>query len=162
MRVDMRQFRVYLLMTALVLTHSGFVEAQALGYGIAGPTGNSAGFGGLALHAAAGGEVLLNGGPGVGAEVGMLGNSSSVLSVVSVNGYHHFPTADRKISPFVTGGYSRFTSGDGSFNSWNVGGGADFWRNNRFGFRADFRDHVRSRLRGSVHYFAVRAGIVFR
>ena len=106
--------------------------------------------------------MLLNRGPGVGAEVGILRNSSNLLSVTSFNGYHHFPTADRKASPYVTGGYSRFTDGDGTLHLWNFGAGADFWHNDHFGFRADFRDHVRSRLGGSVHYFTVRGGIVFK
>jgi hypothetical protein len=75
---------------------------------------------------------------------------------------HLFGQSDRN-SPFVTAGYSRFSSGDGSFNAFNFGVGADFWRSENGAVRVEFRDHVRRRTFGdAVHYFSIRAGVAFR
>jgi hypothetical protein len=152
---------VLLFFTTLLLFGTRTASAQGLGYGIAGPSGNTGSFGSIALHAAGGGELLVNRRAGVGGEVGILANASSVLTALSFNGVVHLLTA--RTSPYVTGGYSRFSSGEGSFNAWNYGVGADFWANDRVGLRIEFRDHVRSRTFGSkVHYFGIRAGIAFR
>jgi hypothetical protein len=64
--------------------------------------------------------------------------------------------------PFFTGGYSRFSSGEGAFNAWNVGAGADFWFDDHAAFRLDVRDHIRPDARGTVHYVAVRFGVAFK
>ena len=140
----------------------GAARAQGLGYVVAGPAGVSGFFGSssTSLHAAAGGEALLKGLLGIGGEAGLLANSSSVLWVVSANGVVHLGAA--RVSPFVTGGYTRMGGGEGGFNAWNAGAGVDWWTNSRLGLRLDFRDHVRPDFRGTVHYWTVRGGIVFR
>jgi hypothetical protein len=145
--------------------------AQVLGYGIAGPAGYSGFFGSApAIHAAGGGEVLAGGRAGGriggGGEFGVLAGASAGLFVTSANAVFHFvpsrPTPIRsRISPYVSGGYSRLASGEGGFNAWNGGMGADFWLKPRLGLRAEFRDHVRRDSRGDVHYWALRAGVVF-
>jgi hypothetical protein len=89
------------------------------------------------------------------------------LWVTSANGIFHFAptvaTAVRsRVSPFVTGGYTRMASGEGAFNAWNVGAGADVWLKPRAGLRLEFRDHLRPDRRGDVQYWAFRAGVVFR
>jgi len=116
------------------------------------------------VHAAGGGEALVNGRAGVGGEFGVFANSSSALLVFSVNGVLHVSpsTASRGLSPFVTGGYTHMGSGEGSFGAWNVGGGIDLWTKDRVGLRVEFRDHVRPDFRGAVQYWTIRAGVVFR
>jgi hypothetical protein len=141
-------------------------EAQALGYGIAGPAGFSGFFGSSAsgLHAAGGAEVLVGGRAGVAAELGVLANATSALLVFSGNGVFHAlrATTERGPSPFVTGGYTYMRSGEGSFNAWNVGAGLDIWLSDHVGVRLEFRDHVRPDRRGAVQYWTFRAGVSFR
>jgi len=156
--------RILLLVTAIMLGASQTAQAQALVYGLAGGAGYSGWFGGSGggFHAAGGGEFLVKGVAGAGAEYGIFGNSGSVLSVTSVNGVVHLSGTGAKASPFLTSGYSRFSSGEGAFHAWNVGVGADFWGNEHAGARVEFRDHVRRDTRGSVHYFSIRAGIAVK
>jgi hypothetical protein len=139
-------------------------HAQGLGYAIAGPAGFSGFFGSsdAGFHAGGGGEVLVRRIAGAGAEFGIFGNASSALWDKSVNGVFHVPTGGRRLSPFVTGGYTHLSSGEGSFDAWNIGGGIDYWTKDRLCVRVEFRDHVRSDHRGDVHYWALRAGIAFR
>lgn len=147
--------------------------AQVQGYGIAGPAGYTGFFGsaGQAIHAAGGGEVLIGGWPGGrvggGGEFGVIASTGGGLFVTSANAVVHFspsqPSPVRsRLSPFVTGGYSRLSDGDGALNGWNAGVGADVWLKPRVGLRVEFRDHVRPDDRGSVQYWAVRVGVVFR
>jgi hypothetical protein len=145
------------------------VQGQALGYAIAGPAGYTGFFNSssTAVHAAGGGEFLAGGRVGAGGEFGLFVNPGGALWVTSANGVFHFtssvPGAVRsRLSPFVTAGYTRMASGEGSFDGWNAGAGADVWLKPRAGLRLEFRDHVRPDSRGDVHYWAFRAGIVFR
>ena len=152
------------LSLAFVLTVANVFDArgQGLGYAVAGPAGVSGFFSSSAssVHAAGGGEALVAGLVGVGAEVGALANSSNVLLVVSANGVAHLTRS--RFSPFVTAGYTRMQSGEGGFNAWNAGVGADYWAGDRVGIRVDFRDHVRPDSRGTVQYWTFRGGVVFR
>jgi hypothetical protein len=152
-----------------ILATASPAGAQALGYGIAGPAGYSGFFvsSGPAIHAAGGGELLAKGRVGAGGEFGLLAGPSSGLFVTSANAVLHFvpsqPTPIRsRLSPFVTAGYSRMSSGEGAFNGWNAAVGTDVWLKPRVGLRVEFRDHVRSDARGSVNYWALRVGVVFR
>ena len=121
------------LSLVFVLTVANVFDArgQGLGYAVAGPAGVSGFFGSSAssVHAAGGGEALVAGLVGVGAEVGALANSSNVLLVVSANGVAHLTRS--RFSPFVTAGYTRMQSGEGGFNAWNAGVGADYWAGDR-------------------------------
>lgn len=158
--------RVLVLGAVLYAWPIGVAHAQFLGYGLAGPAGFSGFFGSSAsgVHVAGGAEALIRERAGVGGEFGVLANSSSALLVFSANGVLH-PTgkaASRRNSPFVSGGYTRMGSGEGSFGAWNVGGGLDLWWRERLGFRVEFRDHVRPDRRGTVQYWTIRAGVVFR
>ena len=143
--------------------------AQALGYGIAGPAGYSGFFGSstLLVHAAGGGEFLVGGRVGAGGEFGLLANADGGMFVTSVNGVFHFVPSvvtpiKSRISPFASGGYTRLSSGEGAFDAWNLGGGADLWLKPRVGLRVEFRDHIRPDGRGGVQYWAYRVGVVFR
>ena len=144
-------------------------DAQALGYGIAGPAGYSGFFGdsSQAVHVAGGGEVLVGGRVGGGGEFGLLANANGGLFITSANAVFHFvpsqPSPVRsRLSPYVSGGYTRMSSGEGAVNGWNAGIGTDIWLEPRVGLRVEFRDHVRPDSRGGVHYWALRAGVAFR
>ena len=138
-------------------------QVRALGYGIIGPSFVEGFFSpGIGGHAAGGGEVMAWGRFGGAGEFGMIGNSTSALFVFSANGVAHLGPADARVSPFVTGGYTRMSSGDGALDAWNAGGGADVWLKPRFGLRVEIRDHVRPDSRGTVHYLSFRGGIAFR
>ena len=94
------------------------------------------------MHFGGGGEGLIYKGLGLGAEIGGIWavQGSDLLAVLSVNGSYHF-SRGRKISPFLTGGYSPIW-GDGSANMVNFGGGVNWWLGERKGIRLEFRDHV--------------------
>jgi hypothetical protein len=94
------------------------------------------------MHVGAGGEALLYKGFGAGAEIGGIWalQGSDLLAVFSADGSYHF-SRGRKISPFLTGGYSLIW-GDGSANMVNFGGGINWWLGERKGVRLEFRDHV--------------------
>jgi hypothetical protein len=94
------------------------------------------------MHVGAGGEALLYKGLGAGAEIGGIWalQGSDLLAVFSADGSYHF-SRGRKISPFLTGGYSLIW-GDGSANMVNFGGGINWWLGERKGIRLEFRDHV--------------------
>lgn len=138
-----------------------------LGYGIGGLAGYTGFFGSNreALgHVAGGGEVLAGGMVGGGGEFGVMGGAGGLFFVTSANGVLHLVPSrpGRATSPFVTGGYTRLSSGEGSFNAWNIGAGADIWAREGVGVRIEFRDHVRPGSRGAVHYWSVRAGVAVR
>ena len=154
---------------AVVITPTRTADAQALGYGIAGPAGYSGFFGSAleSVHAAGGGEILAGGRVGGGGEFGLLANPGGGLFIASANAVFHFVPHRQtplraRISPYVSGGYTRLWSGEGAFNGWNAGIGADVWLKPRVGLRAEVRDHVRPDSRGGVHYWSIRAGVVFR
>jgi hypothetical protein len=158
--------RRVLFLLLILLGSARAADAQVLGYAIAGPAGFSGFFGsnGSGGQAAAGAEVLIRSRAGVGGEFGIMVNSSSAMWVTSVNGVLHIlpGTRGHGTSPFITGGYTRLSSGEGTFSAWNAGAGVHVWPKARVGVRAEFRDHVRSDARGNVHYWMLRAGVVIR
>jgi hypothetical protein len=132
--------------------------AQPLAYGIAGPAGVSGFFrASRSWHAAGGAEFVIPAGVGFGGEFGFMQS----LAVLSLNASLHFPSRSM-LSPYVTAGYTRMGSGEGSFDAWNAGAGADYWFGARAGLRMEFRDHIRPDARGTVQYWTVRAGIAVR
>jgi hypothetical protein len=157
-----RSIHVLFLVLAIAVARVQTTRAEGLGYAIVGPAGYSGFFGSSAsaVHAAGGGEGLIDGRAGIGGEFGVFNS----LSVFSVNGVLHVSPspANRGLSPFVTGGYTHMGNGEGSFDAWNVAAGMDLWAKNRLGVRVEFRDHVRPDSRGAVQYWTIRAGIVFR
>jgi len=164
MRACLRISVLLVVITVGIVTDARTAEAQGLAYGVGGFALHGGGVvnGGSGYQASGGGEFLVKGIAGGGAEVGFYGNTSSILSVTSFNGVVHLPRDGDSAVPFITGGYSRFSSGEGSFNTWNVGAGADFWFTEHAAFRLDVRDHIRPDSRGTVHYFAVRFGVAFK
>jgi len=82
------------------------------------------------------------------------------IGMLSVNGSYHF-NRNRKLSPFISGGYSMaFRSG--AINLFNFGGGINYWFRDRIGLRLEFRDHVYSQYSHSTHYLGGRIGCSFR
>jgi hypothetical protein len=59
--------------------------------------------------------------------------------------------------PFVKGGFTLFVRG-GTEPGWFVGAGVNFWRSDKFGFRAELNDQVL----GSDHLLAARFAVLFR
>jgi|GEM_PF-7121522 hypothetical protein len=145
---------------------TGRVDAQPLVYGIAGPAGVAGFFVARAseLHVAGGGEFVAAPRLGVGGEFGLFGGSHS-LFVLSLNGTVHLGSSSAEtVIPFLTTGYTRFGVGDHDtqFNAWNLAGGFDYWAGRRAGVRVELRDHIRLDTRGTVQYWSLRGGIVFR
>jgi len=138
-------------------------HSQPLGYGIGGIAGYTGWFGSRSNSGsvAGGGEFLVDGVAGAGVEFGLFDR----LTVLSINGTLHLGDhRAHRASPFITGGYSRMgiSDGEGGFDAWNIAGGVDFWARHRVGVRAEFRDHIRQDVRGTVQYWSLRAGVVFR
>lgn len=150
-----------LLITTFITLLAATANAQALGYGVAGPAGTM-GFvntSRITFHAAGGGEVFLGKYFSAGGEAGFFDR----LITVSANGTIHAAGEDR-IVPFLTAGYSRLgvADGEGAADAWNVGAGANAWLSRHAGIRFELRDHIRPDHRGATHYWSFRAGIAFR
>jgi hypothetical protein len=71
-------------------------------------------------------------------------------------------STERRYAPYVTSGFGALGDGDVIFGAWTVGGGVDVWARERVGIRVDLRDRIRTDSRGSVHYWTIGAGVVFR
>lgn len=157
--------RVVVLVAVAMLAGVKGAGAQGLGYGIAGAMLIS----GVhtpppAVHGAVGGELLIGRRAGIGAEAGILGNQGGAQKIWSVNGVLHFGSRHLQTgaSPYVSGGFTRLSSGEGTFDAWNAGGGVDIWIKRRVGVRLDVRDHIRADRRGNTHYLSARGGLVLR
>jgi hypothetical protein len=136
-------------------------QSAVLGYVIAGPAGLSGWLGPRnSLHVGGGGEFLFAV-VGVGGEIGYLtsglgiGSAYGIISPVR-RGF------GQKTLPFLSAGYTTGFTFEGSFNAWNIGGGANYWISDRRAIRVEVRDHVRPDPRGTLHYWSVRAGLAFR
>lgn len=149
-----------LLLVALLAAGADDALAQPEAYAIAGPAGVSGFFrAGTSWHAAGGGEFVLPSRIGVGGEVGIL----SSLIVLSLNGSVHLGRdTSRRVFPYLTGGYTRMSSGEGAFDAWNIGVGANYWTGRHTGVRFELRDHLRPDRRGTVQYWTLRAGLAVR
>ncbi len=125
----------------------------------------------LGLLSFGGGFEALFKGVGVGAEIMMLGPSGGFtdeyLGAFSLNGVYHFASSGeraRRLSPFVTGGYTLYFR-NGSENLWNIGGGVDYWLSRRVGIRGEVRDQfylAPCSSCGATHLWNIRGGVVIR
>jgi hypothetical protein len=126
-------------------------------------------------------DMALYKGIGVNAEMSCQSKracgSGSILALASLGpSYHFVRDRERKIDPFVEGGYSlnlsstaviwrlgagANVSGDAA-GLWYLGAGANAWFSRRLGVRMEFRDNVESRGLGTAHYWGFRAGIAIR
>jgi hypothetical protein len=89
--------------------------------------------------------------------------SGSINALASVGpSYHFFRDRERKIDPFVEGGYSLSLSNlvfGGLGGLLYYGAGANAWFSRRVGVRMEFRDNLGT---GTAHYWGFRAGIAIR
>ena len=145
----------------IALTAAGYAqERRVWGYGFAGAGGNSQG---TSLHVGGGGEFLIAGGFGFGAEAAHFGSTSrfgdNSVGMLSANVGYHFGGRDlsRKLVPFITGGLSVANARGGG---GNFGFGVHYWMHKRVGLRVEFREHIFSSDSPYLHSF--RIGISFR
>ena len=145
----------------LALTAAGYgQERRGWGYGFAGAGVSSQG---SSLHLGGGGELLIAGGFGFGAEAAHFGSTSlfgdNSVGMVSANLGYHFGgrNLSRKLVPFVTGGLSVANARSGG---GNLGFGIHYWMHERVGMRLEFREHIFSS--DSPFRPAFRIGISFR
>jgi hypothetical protein len=152
-----------LLAISFIALFATTASAQGLGYAEAGLAGVSGFFGrsSNSFHVGGGGEVVAADRVGIGGEFGffnrlIVGSASATLHLGGVSG--------ARLSPFLTGGYSRLGigDGDGAFSSVNVGAGIHYWASDHAGLRIEFRDHFRPDDRGTTQYWSFRAGVAFR
>ena len=114
------------------------------------------------MHFGAGAEALVYKGLGLGAEIGYLTpwrDISAGIGILSADGSYHF-NRNRKASPFITGGYS-LAFREGHANLINIGGGLNYWFNEKMGMRLEFRDHFNPH-HSNYHYLSFRIGYAFR
>jgi hypothetical protein len=136
-------------------------EHRGQGYVFIAPTSTSGGTAGL--HFGVGGEGLVYKGLGVGGEIGYLGvgrDLSQRAGIFSPNVSYNF-LRSKKVSPFLTGGYSLVASGSGAGNAVNLGGGIHWWFKEHIGLRFEFRDHFPPG-EPQFHIIGVRFGLAFR
>ena len=133
----------------------------ALG-GISGGGGGS-----TTLHFGGGLETVLWKGIGAGAEVGYLAPFPSGftygIGTVSLNGLYEPLKPGRRVTPFVTGGYSlAFREGHG--NAINFGGGINYWMRDGLALRVEFRDHmpIYESAVENYHLWGMRVGLTWR
>jgi len=128
-------------------------------------------------HLGVGGEMLVSKGFGFGGELAFLSGERIGSADVS---YHFGPsTKNRKVEPFVTGGYS-FFSAPGNFpntdfaNGGNFGCGVSIWLKKQAALRLEIRDSIGGRILGidyepgytvndfPQHLVTFRIGVTFR
>lgn len=158
-------FSLFLLVFLPSVSFAQTKDPRAWGYVFGGIGGAPDGQGAF-VHMGGGGEALLHGGFGIGAELGYFAPASDAtgngLGIFSVNPSYHFrnASASKKIVPFVTGGVSlAFRSGAAS-GGGNFGGGVQYWFKEKVALRVEYRTQVFSSDRPFLHSF--RAGISFR
>jgi len=125
----------------------------------------------------AGGERCIYKGIGVGGELAFLSGERIGSADVS---YHFGPsTKNRKVEPFVTGGYTFFSAPGNApnidfANGGNFGAGLNIWLKRRAALRLEIRDSVGGRILGILyapgytvnnspqHLVSFRIGVTFR
>lgn len=149
---------VVLVMAAPMLPPA---QAQVRWFAVGGPANVSASFGPFPTmaHVAAGAELQIVGPLAVAAECGFF----DYLAVPAVTGVVRADSVGgSKFSPFVAGGFSSFTSGDGGFNALVIDVGTDFKPWSGPAFRVEFRNQQRLRSHlGPASYRSLRFGVVF-
>jgi hypothetical protein len=130
------------------------------GYAYVAPGGSYCGGSNLStLQFGGGGDAVFYKGVGFGADIGYMAPARSLgdgIGILSLNGLYQ-ASSSKKISPFVTGGYSlAFRSGSAS--GFNLGGGIHYWLTDHQGLRIEFRDH----LFWDCHFWQFRIGVDFR
>ena len=136
-------------------------EPRGWGYGF-GAAGGTSGGSEATLHVGGGGEGLVYKGLGLGAEIGYLSPFQQFgdgIGILSTNVGYHFVKPNRKLVPFVSGGFS-LAFRNGSSGGGNFGGGVQYWMKPHLGLRFEFRDHIFSS--DTPHLYGFRVGLSFR
>ena len=151
-------------LTLLTVLTTSVAHAQTVqGYGVLGKGRYSNHVASGPMGAiAAGGEVLIAGRVGAGAEVGL----EAYGSTVAVDGLFELRDATRRIVPFVRAGFTHSTGEySNTYNGPNVGVGANFWLQPRVGLRLEYL-HVVQTLSGASAWTdnldLLRVGVSFR
>ncbi len=136
--------------------------AQLQGYVVGAPGGTSPGTG-TTMYLGGGVEGFAKKGFAISGDLGYLAPAKSMRSgfgLIDLDGGYHF-ARDRKVSPFVSAGYSLgFRSGH--FNAVNFGGGANVWLSSKLGLRLELRDVFHPETGANVHFVNMRIGLTFR
>jgi hypothetical protein len=116
-------------------------------------------------HIGGGGEGFFTRNVGVGVDAGYLAPFESLgdgIGTFSPNFVARFraKSADNKVEPFATGGYTLFFR-SGTANGFNFGGGANWWFKEHLGLRLEVRDTVWTEG-GAIHHVGFRIGLTFR
>jgi hypothetical protein len=83
-------------------------------------------------------------------------NDSRTSAVASIDAGYHFKTGgERKLVPFVSGGYS-------SIRGINVGGGFNYWLSPRLAIRAEARNHTLLGSDTALNVYEFRLGVTLR
>ncbi|HTT62016.1 MAG TPA: outer membrane beta-barrel protein [Bryobacteraceae bacterium] len=150
----------------LLITFCAAAAAQSSsGYVYFAPGGaSSSGNTSMTIQVGGGGDFILGKGIGVGAEIGAVGPTadfSGALGVLSPDlSYHFIHEKERKIDPYVTGGYTLLFRG-GHENLFNFGVGANYWFAQKVGLKVEFRDQVYTQGT-AVHFWGIHLGVAFR
>jgi hypothetical protein len=119
----------------------------------------------MTLHAGAGFDAIVAKGVGVSMEIGVLWPrecfADCAIGLFSPGGAYHFLRGkERKVDPFVAGGYS-LAFRNGHANAFYFGGGTNYWMSRKVGLRLEFRDNMLPDDM-SGHLWSVRVGLAFR
>src|SRR5271157_5396439 len=113
-----------------------------------------------------GGEGRLAGRFALGGDIGVLkpvtNHYAFATGVASISPAFHFVArySERKVDPFVNGGFSLLFGRGGGF-AMHYGGGVNYWVRRRVGLRFEFRHYIWSPESGElVHLVGFRFGIV--
>ena len=110
-------------------------------------------------------ERTFTGGAGVSVEGGVATNGDRYqkLSHFTINGLYHFKTNDRRLDPFVAGGFGFLGDWDGAYGAFPIGGGLNYWASPRVGIRLEFKDNITpTPSNGLFHMAGFRIGVTLR
>jgi len=158
---------LWIVFMPLVAAAQSSDGSKGQGYVFVAPGAATTEEGGLAtMSFGGGGERLVAKRMGLGAELGYVapwGEFMEALGVFSLNvSYRLGPRhRERKVEPFVTGGYTLFFPGEGTALGFNFGGGLNYWSSQRLGLRFEVRDQV-GLFDQPVHVLGFRIGLTFK
>jgi len=144
-----------------VLVAPAPASAQYLGvYAFTGVSGPHA-----PLWQAGGGiERVYGNGVGISGEGGIATNGDyyQKLSHFTINGLYHFKTKDRRLDPFVLGGFGFVADWDGAGGVFPIGAGLNYWTSPRVGIRLEFKDNFFPAQENAFHMAGFRIGVTLR
>jgi hypothetical protein len=153
--------RLLALAALVVMIAPAPASAQYLGgYAFTGVSGPNA-----PLWQAGGGvERVFTNGAGASVEGGIATNGDyfQKLSHFTINGLYHFKTKNRRVDPFVVGGFGFIGDWDGAYGAFPIGAGLNYWSSPRVGVRLEFKDNISPAPQKVFHMPGFRIGITVR